>query len=103
MATMAHRAMPFRPMSSGPVPLPISTPPMPNTSVTETITRLRASERSTLCRIRVFMPTEAMVPNSRQRMPPITGTGMLCRIAPNLPTKARVMAITAAQVMIFGL
>ncbi|MNW01305.1 hypothetical protein D3C71_1969250 [compost metagenome] len=67
------------------------------------MTRLRASDRSTWWRIRVFRPTTAMEPNSRQRMPPITGTGMLCSTAPNLPIKARVMAISAAQTMTFGL
>ncbi|MNN40342.1 hypothetical protein D3C81_1544130 [compost metagenome] len=51
----------------------------------------------------VFMPTAAIEPNSKQRIPPITGTGMLCSKAPNLPMKARVMAKIAAQVMIFGL
>ncbi|MNT80453.1 hypothetical protein D3C72_2199100 [compost metagenome] len=103
MATTAHSAMPLSPQSSGPVPLPTSTPPMPNTSVTETITRLRASLRSILWRIMVFMPTAAIEPNSKHRIPPITGTGMLCSNAPNLPMNARVMAKIAAQVMIFGL
>ncbi|EXJ41258.1 hypothetical protein D049_3826A, partial [Vibrio parahaemolyticus VPTS-2010] len=26
-------------------------------------------------------------------MPPITGTGMVCRIAPSLPTSARTIAV----------
>ena len=78
-------------------------PPMPNTRVTETMIRLRGWDRSTWLRIRVFRPTTAIEPNSRQRMPPITGAGMLCSAAPNLPTKAIRIANTAAQVMTFGL
>ncbi|MNR38946.1 hypothetical protein D3C85_1570980 [compost metagenome] len=103
IATTAHSAIPLRPKSSGPVPVPISTPPIPNTRVTDTITRLRASPRSILWRISVFIPTAAIEPNNRHRIPPITGTGMLCSSAPNLPMNARLMAKIAAQVMIFGL
>src|SRR5690606_16161667 len=98
-ALRAAREMPDRATSA----VPSFMPPMPNTSVTETMIRLRGCDRSTWLRIRVFRPTTAMEPNSRQRMPPITGAGMLCSAAPNLPTKAMRMAKQAAQVMIFGL
>ena len=84
-------------------PLPITMPPMPKISVTATITRLRWACRSTRALIRVFMPTLAMEPNIRIRMPPITGVGMLCSSRPTLPMNARLMANTAVQVITTGL
>ena len=45
----------------------------------------------------------AMDPNNSSMMPPITGMGMEVSRALNLPKKARMMANTAAQVMVTGL
>ncbi|MNT68820.1 hypothetical protein D3C86_2179970 [compost metagenome] len=67
------------------------------------ITRLRGSIRSTLASISVFRPMEAMVPNSSTMMPPITGIGIDCSSALNLPKKAMQMANTAAHVITTGL
>ena len=76
---------------------------MPVTSVTETMHRLRALERSTRPSMIVLRPIPAIDPKSSIMMPPITGIGMVCSNAPNLPTKAIRMAKHAAQVITTGL
>ena len=67
----------------------------PNTNTAAAIIRLRvefmsAPENS------VEMPTEAIMPNSRMLIPPITGVGMLRITPPTLPKKANPRAKNAA-------
>ena len=78
-------------------------PPMPQTRISETMHRLRASVRSSPARTSVLRPTTVIAPKSRSMMPPMTGTGIVCSSAPTFPTKASRMAKIAAQVMMAGL
>ena len=51
----------------------------------------------------MFSPITMIAPNKRSMMPPITGDGIVWRRTPILPTKARTMAVMAAQVITAGL
>ena len=68
-------------------PTLINMPPNPTVSTELTITRFRGCIKSTFASIKVFRPNDAMVPNKRIMMPPMTGMGMDARKALNLPKK----------------
>ena len=78
-------------------------PPKPNTRISATIDRLRASVKSSPDFIKVCKPMTMIAPNSSSMIPPMTGAGTVCNSAPSLPINASAIAKIAAQVIIAGL
>ncbi len=64
--------------------------------MTEAINILRFSPKSILSSTKIFRPLDAMVPNSKNEIPPITGIGIDSMTAATLPTKLKIIANTAA-------
>ena len=77
--------------------------PTPKIKIELAIAKLRGCSRSSAICIMLLSPTITMVPNKIINIPPITGAGIVCKIAPSLPKNERAIAIKAAQVIIAGL
>ncbi len=73
--------------------------PIPITKIVEPIIKLRFLLKSTCLSINTFNPFDAMTPNKRKKIPPITGLGMVRIKAESLPMKANKMANPAAPPM----
>lgn len=99
MANTAHKPTPAKLK----VPTLIIMPPIPVVNTELTITRFFGCIKSTFASINVLMPKEAIVPNSSNIIPPITGMGIEAKNALNLPKNAMQIAKIAAQVMMTGL
>lgn len=84
------------------LPTVISAPPIPSVRMREAITRLRVSLRSTLFLIKLLTPTEAMVPNNNNMMPPNMALGMVLRRALTFPNTENRMPKMAAMRMTAG-
>jgi len=82
-------------------PYPNDISPIPNTKITATITRFLDCDISTLFLTNDPIPIAAIIPNKRTIIPPITGMGIVFRIAPNFPKNAKAIAIIAAIVISF--
>ena len=52
-------------------------PPIPNTKITEAIIKLRFLSKIYLLSTSILKPDEAIIPNNRIEIPPITGVGIL--------------------------
>ena len=70
--------------------------PAPRISATPTVNRLRGSEKSTRLSTQMRAMALAIRPNTDTASPASTGAGMVCRIAPNLGDRPRMIAATAA-------
>ena len=77
-------------------------PPIPIVNVTEIIMILRVRLKSTLCWIRFWIPTDAIVPKSNSMIPPKTAEGILCKRALNFPITEKTIAVAAAIRITWG-
>lgn len=78
-------------------------PPMPIVSTRDTIIMFRVFVRFTLLFIKLAIPAQAIVPNSKSIMPPRTDFGIELRSALIFPTVDRSIAVTAAIRITCGL
>ena len=78
-------------------------PPIEKTKIIETIAIFRGQVKSVFDLASVLIPKVAIIPKSKSIIPPITGVGIVAKIAPSFPINAKSIAQIAAQVIIAGL
>ena len=82
---------------------PMLEKPSPNTKIRPTIVKFLECVKLRFDSARDLIPTAAIIPNSIISTPPLTGEGIVCKIAPPFPNSPKMIAKIAVILRIEGL